>query len=128
MHMRFHLPVEFYQLVKRKPKELSAAAGGRLQTMTAWTAMREASYSADQASRKLGVARATLYRWQKRLIERNLRGLLEEDSRRPKRLRTYVEEFYQCTQTIGKYPIRIRSCKSGNGSTTRSCHITHWTT
>ena len=87
MHMRYHLPVEFYQLVKRKPRDLSATAKDRLRTLTAWQALREAGYSAEQASWKLGVARSTVYRWQKRLRERNLRGL-EADSRRPKRLRT----------------------------------------
>jgi putative transposase len=87
MHVRYHLPKQFYQLVKHKPKELTIKARYRLQTLTAWQALREAGLRADQACQKLGVARATAYRWQKRLQERNLRGL-EEDSRRPKRLRT----------------------------------------
>jgi len=87
MHVRYHLPKQFYQLVKHKPKELSNQAKGRLQTLRAWQALREAGYSADQASRKIGVARATVYRWQKRLRERDWRGL-EEDSRRPRKLRT----------------------------------------
>lgn len=87
MHIRYHLPVEFYQVVKHKPRELSLDARIRLQTLTAWQALREAGFSADQASQKLGVARSTMYRWGKRLRERNLRGL-EADSRRPKRLRT----------------------------------------
>ena len=87
MHMFYHLPKEFYQLVKRTPRELSPTAKGRLQTIIAWQALREAGYSAEKASQKLGVARSSVYRWQKRLRERNLRGL-EDDSRRPKRLRT----------------------------------------
>jgi len=87
MHIRYHLPVEFYQVVKHKPRELSLDARIRLQTLTAWQALREAGFSAEQASRKLGAARSTVYRWRKRLRERNLRGL-EADSRRPKRLRT----------------------------------------
>jgi len=87
MRIRYHLPVEFYQLVKRKPRELSATAKDRLRVLTAWQALREAGLSAKQASWKLGVARSSVYRWQKRLREHNLRGL-EDDSRRPKRLRT----------------------------------------
>lgn len=87
MHIRYHLPKEFYQLVKHKPKELSAEAKARLRSMLAWQALREAGWSAGRASLKLGVSRATLYRWQKRLTERGTRGL-EENSRRPKRLRT----------------------------------------
>ena len=87
MHVRYHLPKQFYQLVKHKPKELTVKARYRLQTLTAWQALREAGLRADQACQKLGVARSTVYRWEKRMRERNLRGL-EEDSRRPKRLRT----------------------------------------
>jgi transposase len=87
MHVFYHLPKEFYQLVKRTPRELSPIAKSRMQTIIAWQALREAGYSADKASKKLGVARSTVYRWQKRLRVRNLRGL-EDDSRRPKRLRT----------------------------------------
>lgn len=87
MHMFYHLPKEFYQVVKRKPKEISQTAKGRLQTIMAWQALREAGYSAERASQKLGVARSTVYRWQKRLQECKLRGL-EDGSRRPKRLRT----------------------------------------
>jgi len=86
MHIRYHLPVEFYQVVKHKPRELSPHARMRLQTLKAWQALREAGLSACQASQGLGVARATMYRWGKRLRERRLQGL-EADSRRPKRLR-----------------------------------------
>ena len=87
MHMFYHLPKDFYQLAKRTPRELSPIAKSRMQTIITWQALREAGYSADKASKKLGVARSTVYRWQKRLRERNLRGL-EDDSHRPKRLRT----------------------------------------
>ena len=87
MHTRYHLPKEFYQLVKHKPTKLSSQGRNRLNTLIAWQALREAGRSAKRASLKLGVSRATLYRWQKRINERGTRGL-EEDSRRPKRLRT----------------------------------------
>jgi transposase InsO family protein len=87
MHTIYHLPKEFYQVVKRKPRELSREAKSRYHTLIAWEAMREAGISADLASRKLGEARSTLYRWQKRVVEHGLSGL-EKDSRRPKRLRT----------------------------------------
>jgi transposase InsO family protein len=87
MHVFYHLPKEFYQVVRQKPRELSAEAKGRYQTLIAWQALREAGMSAMLASHKLGEARSTLYRWQKRVNEQGLRGL-EPDSRRPKRLRT----------------------------------------
>ena len=87
MHMFYHLPKEFYQVVKRKPINLSDEAKSRYKTLIAWQAMKESGISSDLASRKLGEARSTLYRWQKRVTERGLKGL-EKDSRRPKRLRT----------------------------------------
>ena len=87
MHVRYSVTKEFYQLVRRKPRQLSPAAKMRLQTLNAWCALREAGYGGERASLELGVSRATLYRWHKRLREHNLRGL-EESSRRPKRLRT----------------------------------------
>jgi hypothetical protein len=86
MHTKYHLPKEFYHLVKHKPAKLSTQGRCRLNILVAWQALREAGWSARRASMKLGVSRATLYRWQKRINERDTRGL-EESSRRPKRLR-----------------------------------------
>lgn len=87
MHVFYHLPKEFYQLVKRKVKELSVEGKGRLQTMIAWGALREAGWKVEKACQMLEMPRATLYRWRKRWKERGERGL-EKQSRRPKRLRT----------------------------------------
>ena len=87
MHTRYHLPKEFYHLVKHKPTQLSPQGRYRLNTLIAWQALRDAGWSAWRASVKLGMSRATLYRWQKRINERGTRGL-EESSRRPKRFRT----------------------------------------
>jgi len=86
MHTRYHLPKEFYHLVKYKPTQLSSQGKCRLNTLIAWQALREAGWSARRASAKLGVSTATLYRWQGRINERGTSGL-EESSRRPKRLR-----------------------------------------
>ena len=55
--------------------------------MIAWQALRDAGWSARRASVKLGVSRATLYRWQKRINDKGTSGL-EESSRKPKRIRT----------------------------------------
>jgi transposase InsO family protein len=87
MHTFYHLPKEFYQVVKHKAHELTPKGQVRYRTILAWQALRETGMNADQASQKLGVTRASMYRWQKHLIERGLRGL-EDRSRRPKRLRT----------------------------------------
>ncbi len=42
MHIRFHLPKDFYQLIKRKVKRLSIKTKGRLNTLTVWQALLEA--------------------------------------------------------------------------------------
>jgi len=87
MHTRYHLLKEFYQLFKYKPTQLSPQGRCRLNSLIAWQALREAGWSVKRASMKLGMSRATQYRWQKRINERGTRGL-EESSRRPKRFRT----------------------------------------
>jgi transposase len=87
MQVIYHLPREFYQLVKRKVKELSLEGKGRLKTLVAWEALREAGWKVERACKRLGMSRATLYRWRKRWKEKGNRGL-DEYSRRPKRLRT----------------------------------------
>ena len=86
MHIRYHLPREFYQLVKRKPTELTPEAKSRQQTMIAWEALRAAGINAKRACRMLVIPCSTFYRWRKRWMEKGARGL-EERSRRPKRLR-----------------------------------------
>ena len=86
MHVTYHLPKKFYQLVKHKPKELSPEGKGRQQTMIAWEALREANWKVERACQMLEMPRATLYRWRKRWKEKGAWGL-EERSRRPKRLR-----------------------------------------
>ena len=42
MHIRYHLPKDFYQLIKRKAKRLSIKTKGRLNTLTMWQALLEA--------------------------------------------------------------------------------------
>jgi len=86
MHIRYHLPKEFYQLVKRRPPQLSPQAKSRQQTLIAWEALREAGISAKQACSMLQAARSSIYRWYKRWLEKGARGL-EYRSRRPRRLR-----------------------------------------
>ena len=41
MHIRFHLPKDFYQLIKRKAKRLSIGAKGRMNTLTVCQALLE---------------------------------------------------------------------------------------
>lgn len=106
MHTRYHLPKEFYHLVKHKPTQLSPQGRCRLNTLIAWQALRDAGWSARRASIKLGVSSATLYRWQKRINDKGTSGL-EESSRKPKRFRTarWSVELIETVQALRKqYP------------------------
>ncbi len=67
MHARYHLPKEFYHLVKHKTTQLSSQARCRLNTLVAWHALRDAGWSARRASVKFGVSTTMLYRWWKRI-------------------------------------------------------------
>ncbi|NIV30234.1 MAG: DDE-type integrase/transposase/recombinase [Anaerolineae bacterium] len=81
------LPRSFYYVSQQRTIELSEAAHQRLQALKLWRRLRdEEGLTGVRAAELLKLPRSTLYRWQKRLDERGLRGL-EEDSRRPKSCR-----------------------------------------
>lgn len=82
----FGLPGTVYQLARRKPPELSQKAGERMRWLSGWQLLKEHGVSAGEAAEGLGISRATLYRWQRRVHDEGLRGL-EERSRRPHRTR-----------------------------------------
>ena len=106
IHVFYHLPREFYQLVKHKPRGLSTEGKGRLQTLIAWEALREAGWKVKRACQMLEMPRATLYRWRKRWKEKGDRGL-EAHSRRPKRLRTvsWSQELIEAVRELREqYP------------------------
>jgi transposase len=76
----------FYYLSGNVPIELSPKAHQRLQWLKAWQRLRAEGFSAQKAADVLKIPRSTLYRWQKRLDERGLRGL-EYGDHRPARVR-----------------------------------------
>lgn len=80
------LPKAFYHIARHPPPELSAEARERLRFLSCWQALRGRGLPGLEASQALGLARATLYRWQKRLREWGPKGL-EDRSRRPHRRR-----------------------------------------
>lgn len=80
------LPKSFYYVSQNRPIELSETAHHRLRWLGVWQRLRADGYSAQEAADVVKLPRSTLYRWQKRLDERGLKGL-EEDSRRPKSCR-----------------------------------------
>ena len=82
----FGLPGAFYQVRGVPPSHLSDRAKEHWRYVSCWQALRELGVSAEEASRAIGVSRATLYRWLSRL-KANGPGGLEYRSRRPKRRR-----------------------------------------
>lgn len=80
------LPRGFYYTARHPAIDLSSAAQERLRYVGCWQALRQRRVSGTEASGALGLARSTLYRWQRRLERDGPRGL-EEKSRRPRRRR-----------------------------------------
>ena len=80
------LPRVFYQIARHMPPELSAEAQERLRWLSAWETLRHEGIPGARASEVLGLSRASVYRWRKRLKQDGLRGL-EGRSRRPRRRR-----------------------------------------
>lgn len=83
---QFYLQKSFYQLAKRPPVELSQEAKHRLQMLSAWKALRERGARGQEAAERVGISRATLYRWQARCQALGPKGL-EVRSHRPQRVR-----------------------------------------
>ena len=66
--------------------KLSDKAKEHWRYVSCWQALRSQGLSAEEASRAIGVSRATLYRWMSRLKANGPEGL-EYRSRRPRRQR-----------------------------------------
>ena len=80
------LPSAFYQLSNRVRPDLSGKARDRMRWVNGWNRLRERGMSATEAAEALGLARSSLYRWDKALREEGPAGLVDK-SRRPKRVR-----------------------------------------
>lgn len=100
------LPRAFYQIARHCPKELSQSAAQRLRWVCAWQRLMEQGQSSTEAAVTLGVPRASLYRWRRRLQQQGPQGL-EDRSRRPKRRRqpTWTPELAQAVLALRQeYP------------------------
>jgi transposase InsO family protein len=75
-----------YRLRRHPPIKLTENAKYRLGQLKAWLALQAQGLTSQQASSALDMPRATLYRWNKKVREKGLKGL-EEGRRRPKHLR-----------------------------------------
>jgi len=99
-------PRSFYFVARHAPVELSPKAQERLRLLQAWRRLRPRGVSTAEAARVLGVSRASLYRWQKRVEREGLPGL-EERSRRPRRVRRplWTEELVAAVRRLREaYP------------------------
>ncbi|OGO03394.1 MAG: hypothetical protein A2Y72_02060 [Chloroflexi bacterium RBG_13_53_26] len=102
----FGLPRVIGRVSKLGYAELSDDARERLRYVSCFQSLRKQGLSASKASEVMGISRATLYRWEKRLEEEGLRGL-EDRSRRPKRTRkpTWSPELAQAVLALREqYP------------------------
>lgn len=82
----FHLRKEVYRVAQLNPALLSPMAVERRRALRQWAALRTHGLAAGEAASLVGVARATLFRWQRRERAAGPRGL-EPGSRRPRRTR-----------------------------------------
>ena len=100
------LPKPFYQLARHRPVDLSPKAHDRLRWVLAWQALREQGLSSTAASERLGLSRATLYRWLARLQQHGAKGL-ELLSRKPhhRRQQTWSVALAEAVQALReRYP------------------------
>jgi len=102
----FGLPGAIGRVSKLGYGQLSDDARERLRYVSCFRSLREQGMSSAQASRAMGIPRATLYRWGRRLEEEGLGGM-EDKSRRPKRTRrpTWSPELSQAVLVLREqYP------------------------
>ncbi len=83
---QIYLQKQFYQLSKHPPIQINERAKNRLRLLSAWEAMRKKGSTSEEASNIIGVSRATMYRWKRRLEKGGAKDL-EERSHRPKHVR-----------------------------------------
>lgn len=82
----FGLPGAIGRVSKLGYGRLSDDAKERLRYVGCFRALRKQGMSGSQASEAMGIPRATLYRWERRLQDEGLTGM-EDKSRRPKSTR-----------------------------------------
>jgi putative transposase len=99
-------PRSFFCIARHAPVELSPKAQERLRLLQAGRRLHQRGISWAEGAEVVGVSRASLYRWERRLEREGLRGL-EERSRRPKRVRRplWSEELVGAVRRLReKYP------------------------
>src|SRR5665811_1801975 len=82
---QIYLQSGFYHLAKMPVIHASEGAKQRERTLIIWETLCEQGMNREEASKVVGVSRASLYRWKRRLQLDGWKGL-EKRSRRPKRV------------------------------------------
>ena len=103
---QIYLHSKFYQLAKIPVIHASEEAKQREQALRIWDALCHRGMNREEASKVVGVSRASLYRWRKRLQLDGWKGL-EKRSRRPKRVRkpSWSYELIEGVRSLRKlYP------------------------
>lgn len=83
---QIYLPSAFYRAKRLHPGEPSATAKERLRLLDLWETMQLLGLTAEEAARRVGASRSSLYRWQRRHRRHGPSGL-EDGSRAPRRRR-----------------------------------------
>jgi putative transposase len=99
-------PRSFFCVVRHAPVSLSPKAQERLRLLKARRLQHQRGLSGVEIARALGVSRASLYRWERRVEREGLKGP-EERSRRPKRVRQpmWREELVEAMRRVREqYP------------------------
>lgn len=100
------LPGVLYHVSKLGVVGLSGRGWERLRYVSCFQALREQGLSGSKASQVMGISRASLYRWQRRLREGGARAL-EDRSHKPRRRRqpTWSPELAEAVHRLREeYP------------------------
>ena len=102
----YGLPGVLCRFSKLGYAQLSEDAKERSRYISCFCSLREQGVSSSEASQIIGISRATLYRWERRLRVQGIGGL-EERSRRPRRTRkpTWSVDLIQAVLSLREqYP------------------------
>lgn len=102
----FGLPGAVGRVSRLGYEQLTRDGRERLRYVSCFRSLRDRGVPSSQASKAIGIPRATLYRWEKRFEEEGLKGM-EDKSRRPRRTRrpTWSPELSQAVLALREqYP------------------------
>lgn len=72
---QFYLQRQFYHLAKKRIIQPTKDDQERMRLLNIWVAMRRKGIKSKEVIKAIGVSRATLYRWQRRVAENGWQGI-----------------------------------------------------